>query len=230
MRLIEIVSELEKCSSSKNVEGMGRFGIRGTKAYGCGVPAVRKIAARVKNEEKNPEKRNALAAELWKHGFHEEKLLASMVATPSIGWKTAEKWISDCNNWAEIDQLCMNLLGGMEGAEEKALEFSKSDKEWRKRAGFALMAVVVWKQKGKFPKEYSDKFLSAIERESTDGRNFVRKAVNWALRHIGKMTDKKRWKGAVALSRKLSKSSDKAARWIGTDALRELEKKGPRNG
>ena len=92
------------------------------------------------------------------------------------------------------------------------------------------MAVVVWKQKGKFPNEYSGKYLLAIEQESKDGRNFVRKAVNWALRHIGKMTDKKRWKEAVALSRKLSKSPDKTARWIGKDALRELEKKGPRNG
>jgi len=150
-----------------------------------------------------------------------------MVASPSIGWPAVEKWINDCQNWAEVDQLCMNLLGDMEGASEKALEYSKEKEQWRKRTGFSLMAVITWRQKKDIDQKLVDKFLVAIERESTDERNFVRKAVNWALRHVGKMGDKNNYQKALALSKKLASSKNKTARWIGSDAYRELKKKGP---
>jgi len=222
-----IISQFEKKSDKSNVEGMARFGITGTNAYGVGMPFVRNLAKQVKKRVKGDSARNALALKLWSHGFHEDKVLAALVAEPSIGWRQAGKWVSDCSNWAETDQLAMNLLWKMEGAPEKALEFSKAEKEFVKRAGFALMAVIPWRQKKEFPDAVADKFLAAIERESTDERNFVKKAVNWALRHIGKMGSKRNYDKALALARKLSKSGNKAARWIGSDAARELEARKP---
>lgn len=208
-------------------DGMERFAITADVIYGTGLPFVRKLAGRIKRETKDAAKHNTLAKKLWAHGAHETKLLASIVAEPDIGWDTVEKWLGSCQNWAEVDQLCMNLLGGMEGAGEKALEYSKSDDLWRKRAGFVIMAVVAMRRKGALEKRLSDRYFGAILRESTDERNFVKKAVNWALRHLGKLVDKPRFDEAVALSRKLAAGDDKTARWIGKDALRELVAKGP---
>ncbi len=222
-----IIRAFEKNANPSNKEGMERFAINAEKAYGTGVPFVRNLARQIRKEVKEEKERNALAVKLWAHGAHETKLLATMLAGPSIGWKTVEKWIDGCQNWAEVDQLCMNLLGNMEGASEKALEYSHSKEQWRKRAGFSLMAVISWREKQKLDPKVADKFLSAIERESTDERNFVRKAVNWALRHIGKSGTRENYEKALALSKKLSSGKDKAARWIGSDAKRELEKKGP---
>ena len=229
MKFPEIISLFEKNANPSNKEGMERFAITAEKAYGTGIPFVRNLAKQILKQMKkeSADERNELAKKLWAHGAHETKLLASMVASTSIGWKTAEKWIDDCQNWAEVDQLCMNLLDDMDGASDKALEYSHSEGMWRKRAGFALMAVTTWRQKKEVDVRVVDKFLEAIERESTDDRNFMKKAVNWALRHVGKSGTRQSYDKALALSKKLANSKDKTARWIGSDALRELKKKGP---
>lgn len=226
MEFQEIISLLEKNANVENQKGMERFAITAEKVYGTGVPFVRSLAKTIK-KMKNEKEKNELAKKLWKHGAHETKLLATMVASPSIGWDVVEKWIDECQNWAEVDQLCMNLLGNMEGASEKALEYSKEKEQWRKRTGFSLMAVITWREKKKIDPKTADRFLEAIERESADERNFVKKAVNWALRHIGKMGSKKNYEKALVLSKKLMDSKNKTARWIGSDAYRELKKKGP---
>jgi 3-methyladenine DNA glycosylase AlkD len=227
VRAKDVFCELEKNSSGKNAEGMARFAISGSPAYGTGMPFLRALARRAKKEEKSAEARNALALELWAHGFHEDKVLASLLAEPSIGWKTADKWAAQCLNWAETDQLAMNLLWRMEGAPQKALEYSASGNEWVKRTGFALMAVIPWRMKKGFPDALADEFLAAIERESADERNFVKKAANWALRHIGKTGSRRNHAKALALARKLAKSGNKTARWIGSDAARELGERKP---
>jgi len=227
MQLAEISSLFERNTNAENIAGMARFVINDCRAYGVGMPFVRTLAKRVRKEMKGERERNELAIALWKHGFHEEKVLASLLAEPSIGWKTAERWTASCTNWAETDQLAMNLLWRMEGASEKALEFSKAEDEWTKRMGFSLMAVVTWRRKQELPDSVADEFLAAIERESSDGRNFVKKAVNWALRHVGKMGSKRNYAKALALSRELKAGENKTARWIGSDAARELEAKGP---
>ena len=98
---------------------------------------------------------------------------------------------------------------------------------WKKRAGFVIIAVLAIREKAAMRTADSDRFFAAIERESKDGRNFVKKAVNWALRHMGKCVDGPRFEKALALSGKLAASDDRTARWIGSDALRELRKKGP---
>lgn len=223
----EIITQLSENAKPGNREGMERFAITADRVYGTGLPFVRNLAKQINKETNGPGERNSLAKRLWKHGAHETKLLATIVAEPDIGWDTVDKWLGSCQNWAEVDQLCMNLVGQMEGAGEKALEYSESDDLWRKRAGFVIMAVLAMRQKGRLDAKLSGRYLRAIERESADGRNFVKKAVNWALRHIGKLVDVQRFHEAVALSRKLAESEDKTARWIGKDALRELNAKGP---
>jgi 3-methyladenine DNA glycosylase AlkD len=230
MEFVDIIAQLSKNSKPGNREGMERFAITADRVYGTGLPFVRNLAKQIKKETDGPGERNALAKRLWAHGAHETKLLSSIVAEPDIGWDTVEKWLGSCQNWAEVDQLCMNLAGEMDGAGGKALEYSKSGDLWRKRAGFVIMAVLAMRQKGSLDAGLSEKYFKAIARESTDERNFVKKAVNWALRHLGKLVDKPRFDEAVALSRKLAASDDKTARWIGKDALRELNAKGPPKG
>ena len=228
VRAEELAGRMKRNGSRRNVEGMKRFAITGSPLYGCSVPYVRKLAREVRREVKEGRARNAIARKLWRKGVHECKLLATMIAEPGIGWRGVERWISDCRNWAEVDQLCSNLLWKLKGVEAKALQYARARELWKKRTGFALMAVLAVRRKGGLGAGLVDGYLKAIERESTDERNFVRKAVNWALRQIGKSTNQKYWKKAVSLSKKLASSRNKTSRWVGSDARRELEAKGPR--
>jgi len=224
----KLLAELKRGGSPRNVKGMKKFAITGSPAYGCSVPAVRAIAGRLKREAMDDAERNALAAKLWASGVHEAKLLASMIATPGIGWRQAEKWIGSCRNWAEVDQLCSNLLWELDGVEGKALQYAEARELWKKRTGFVLMAVLAVRRREKLDGLLADEFFAAIERERYDERNFVKKAVNWALRQIGKGTNRRNWRKAMALAGKLAASGNATARWIGTDARRELIAMGPR--
>jgi 3-methyladenine DNA glycosylase AlkD len=227
MEFEEIIALFSKNANPENKEGMERFAITADRIYGTGIPFVRRLAKQIRKEIKGPEERNALAKKLWVHGAHETKIMATLVADADIGWDTVEKWLGTCQNWAEVDQLCMNLLGEMEGAGEKALEYSESDELWKKRAGFVIMAVLAMRQKDRLEKRLADRFFIAIERESADGRNFVKKAVNWALRHMGKLVDKRNYDKALIISKRLAASEDRTKRWVGADALKELMAKGP---
>lgn len=227
MEFGEIIAELTSNEKPGNREGMERFAIKADRIYGTGLPFVRTLARRIRKEEKDGAKRNELAKRLWAHNAHETKLLATIVAGPDIGWDAVEGWIATCQNWAEVDQLCSNLLWEMEGAGEKALVFAESEDEWRKRAGFVIMAVLAIRLKDRMGKGLAGRYYTAIERHSRDPRNFVRKAVNWALRHMGKYVDEHEFERAVALSKKLADEEDRTARWIGKDALRELLARGP---
>lgn len=227
MEFNEIIAELSANGKPGNREGMERFAITADRIYGTGLPFIRALARRIRKEEKDGAKRNGLAKKLWAHNAHETKLLATIVAGQDIGWAVAEKWIATCQNWAEVDQLCSNLLWGMDGAGERALVFAESDDEWRKRTGFVIMAVLAIRLKGNLDKGLAGRYYAAIEKHSRDQRNFVRKAVNWALRHMGKYIDGREYERAVMLSKKLAGQEDRTARWIGKDALRELLMKGP---
>jgi len=227
MKFSEFMARMRRKGTAHNREGMKRFAITGSKLYGSGVPFVRKLAGRARKEVKEEKKRNALARRLWASGVHEGKLAATMIAEPSIGWRTAEKWISQCRNWAEVDQLCSNLLWKMKGVDRKALQYTRVRELWKKRTGFVLMAVLAVRRRGELKPKLANAFFAAIERESKDERNFVRKAVNWALRQVGKSTNARNWRKALVLARKLAAGKDKTARWIGSDAKRELEEKGP---
>lgn len=193
---------------------MAGFGIQGARVYGVRVPVLRQMARRCGRDHE-------LALRLWDSGVHEARLLASMVAEPRlVTEELMERWAADFDSWDVCDQCCGNLFDRTPFAYQKAREWSEREGEFVKRAGFALMAYLAVHDK-KAPDERLADFFPLIERQATDGRNFVKKAVNWALRQIGK-----RSRGLNAQARllagQLAASQDKTARWVGSDALREL--------
>ena len=193
---------------------MARFGINVAAAYGAPVPALRKIAKQVgKNHE--------LAIKLWQTKIHEARILASMIAEPEkLTEQQTEEWIKDFDSWDLCDQVCMNLFDKTAFAYKKAGEWSARYDEFEKRAGFALMAALAVHDKNA-PNKNFIKFLPLIARKSGDDRNFVKKAVNWALRQIGKRNLTLN-KLAIKTAKEIQKIDSKTAKWMAIDALREL--------
>jgi 3-methyladenine DNA glycosylase AlkD len=213
--LKRVLNELKSFKNEKNIAGMARYGIVTKSALGISMPALRKMAKSIgKNHE--------LALELWDSGIHEAKILASLVDIPKmVTSKQMDKWVKGFASWDVCDQCCMNLFDRTEYAREKALEWSKRKEEFVKRAGFAIMASLAVHDK-KSGDEAFTIFFPVIERESADERNFVRKAVNWALRQIGKRNINLN-RLAVKTAKNILKMDSKAAKWIAKDAIRELE-------
>ena len=210
----EILKELKSLSDPKAVEGMASFGINPNNTYGVSIPQIRAIAKRVgKNHE--------LAQELWNSGIHEARILAGMVDDPEmVANKQMDSWVRDFDSWDVCDQCCSNLFGETEFAYKKAFEWSSKEEEFVKRAGFVMMAVLAVHDKEAKDEEFT-KFLPVIKRKSVDERNFVRKAVNWALRQIGKRNRNLNL-AAIKTAREIQKVDSKSAKWIAADALREL--------
>lgn len=215
MNADEIIKKLKSLRNPKNVEGMARFGINPEKTLGVSVPNLRKIA-------KEAGRDHTLAQKLWASGIHEARILASMVDDPErVTKKQMNAWVRDFDSWDVCDQCCMNLFDRLPFAYEKAVEFTKKEREFEKRAGFALMACLAWHDK-EAPDEKFKVFFPYMKNEATDERNYVKKAVNWALRQIGKR-NRNLNKAAIKTAREIGKIDAKSARWIAADALRELE-------
>ena len=213
-RVTDIMEELRSHGNPEAVAGMARYGIRPRRALGVSLPVLRGMGKRIGKDHK-------LAMQLWRTGTHEARILASLVADPaSMDDRTAARWLQDCDSWDIVDQCCGNLFARMASAYANALVWSRSKSEYVKRGGFALMAWLAVRDK-KSPDGAFLRLLPAIRRESRDDRNLVKKAVNWALRQIGKRNVKLH-RRALALACQLATSPDAAARWVGTDALREL--------
>lgn len=211
----EILHELKKFYSKKNIEGMRRFAIPGD--IGISVYELRKIGKKIG-------KNHGLAFDLWKTNVHEARLLACFVADPDkLTEEQADKLAEDFRSWDLCDQCCSNLIDKTDFAYKKIRDWAKSDKEFVKRAGFVLIASLAVHDKEASDKKFIN-YFPLIKKHSTDERNFVRKAVNWALRGIGKRNSNLN-KEAVSFAKELAKSEDKTARWIAKNALRELEKK-----
>lgn len=211
----EVISQLKKMAKPENVEGMARFGINPDKTLGVPVPALRSMARDIGRD-------HSLALGLWASGIHDARILASMIDEhEKVTEKQMEAWAKDFDSWDVVDQTCMNLFDKTEHAHDKAVEWSVRDEEFVKRAGFSLMAVIAFHDKKAKDDDFSP-FFSMIVKGSTDERNFVKKAVNWALRQIGKRNLALNG-GAIRVAEKISKIDSKAARWIAADALRELK-------
>ena len=201
-------------SNAKNVAGMARFGINPKNTLGISIPDLRNLAKKIG-------KNHRLAQQLWSSGIHEARLLAGFVDEfEKITEKQMESWAKDFDSWDICDQVCSNLFDKIPGISWKAVEWSKRKEEFVKRAGFTLMACLAVHDKKAGDKLF-ESFLPIIKRESTDERNFVRKAVNWALRQIGKRNLKLN-KSAIKTAKEIQKINSKSARWIAGDALREL--------
>jgi len=208
------VAELKRYGDKRNVEGMARFGIRAKKVCGVSKPKLDEIA-------RNIGKNHALGLKLWKTGIHDARLLGMLLAEPHrVTSNQMERWVGDFDNWDVCDGTCCHLFVDTKLAWSKAFLWSKRKKEFEKRAGFALGAFLAVHDKSASDAAFR-KFLRAIEREAWDQRNFVRKAVNWALRNIGKR-NRRLNKEAVVTAQKIQREGTRAGRWIAADALREL--------
>ncbi|MFH1369202.1 MAG: DNA alkylation repair protein [Elusimicrobiota bacterium] len=217
MDCAEAVKYLKSQSNVKNVKGMARFGINVKGALGISMPKLRSFAKKLG-------KNHALAQQLWKTGIHEAKILAGLVDEPKkVNERQMEKWVRGFDSWDVCDQTCLNLFHETEYAYKKCHDWSKRREEYVKRAGFALMAVMAVHGKEFNDRDFID-FFPSIKRGTIDDRNFVKKAVNWALRQIGKRNEKLR-KEAVKLAESIAKMDFPSSKWIARDALRELKKK-----
>lgn len=201
--------------SERNRAGMARFGINTDDALGISVTDLRKVARSLGHDHR-------LAAGLWRSGIHEARILAALVDEPDkVTEAQADRWVRAFDSWDLCDQVCANLFDRTPFAFAKAKEWARREPEFQRRAGFALMAALAWHDKSASDEAFLP-FFPLIAEASTDARNFVRKAVNWALRQMGKRSSLLH-APALGTARELAASSDRTARWIGRDALRELE-------
>ncbi|HIH19749.1 TPA: DNA alkylation repair protein [Candidatus Micrarchaeota archaeon] len=213
-----IIQKLKSMRNPSNIAGMARFGISSKNTLGVPIPELRKMA-------KAMGKNHSLAQRLWSSGIHEGRILASMVDEPAkITEKQMDAWIKDFDSWDVCDEVCMNLFDKTPFAFKKAKEWTSRKREFEKRAGFALMAVLAVHDKTTADEKFIKEFFPLIKKQATDERNFVRKAVNWALRQIGKRNNKLRGK-AIKIAGEIQKLNSKSAKWIASDALRELKSK-----
>jgi 3-methyladenine DNA glycosylase AlkD len=210
----DLVGQLKQLATNEHLAQMGHFGINTHSALGVKVPIIRKLAREVG-------KNHALAAGLWETGIHEARLLATMVEDPQLVTEHQfDMWVKDFDTWDICDQCC-SLFIKTPFALSKIIDYSFSKKEFIKRTSFVIICQLAIHDNN----ATDDFFLSCfviIERESDDNRNFVRKAVNWALRQIGKRNNHLRYE-AIACAERIYLHNSTSARWIASDALRELK-------
>jgi len=211
----EALRRIEAKAKPDQVQGMARYGMVAERRLGLSVPDMREIARQLgKNHE--------LALELWKTGIPEARIVAAMIDEPELlTEEQMEEWVKDINSWDVCDQVCMNLFEKTPLAWRKILDWSERKEEFVKRTAFALIACLAWHSKeaedGKFIK-----LFPVLKRGATDERNFVKKAVNWALRNTGKRNLNLN-RAAIQVAREIQLVDSKAARWIASDAIKELE-------
>jgi len=214
MNCDEVVERLNAHSNADAVEGMARFGINPTNILGVSIPVIRKIAKEIGID-------HPLAQKLWASKIHEARILAAMIDDPKKVTETQmERWVKDFDSWDVCDQCCSNLFDKTAHAFQMARKWSSRKEKFVKRAAFALMAALAVHNKNSTNAQFQS-FLPIIELESTDERNFVRKATNWALRQIGKRNMRLNLL-ALKTARQIQKKNSKSARWIASDAIREL--------
>ena len=213
----EVLARLRSLADPRNREGMIRFAVANESALGVSTPVLKKLAREIGRDQ-------ALAEALWKTGVFEARALAALIGEPEkVTEDLMERWVKDFDSWAICDGCCLALFGKTPFAHRKALAWSRrdgKDEEFVKRAGFSLMAVLAVHDKAATDAKFL-KFLPAIKRQSRDERNFVKKAVNWALRQIGKRNLQLN-QAAIATAEEIRAIDSRSARWIASNALREL--------
>lgn len=217
MSYTEIIRKLKLLKNERNIAGMARFGINPKGTLGISVVTLRKIAKEIGKD-------HVFAQKLWQSKIHEARILAAFVDEPDkVTNEQMERWVHDVDSWDVCDQVCGKLFDRTKFAWKKAIVWAKRPEEFVRRAGFVLMTQLAVHDK-KASNEAFEKFFPLIKKYSTDERNFVKKAVNWALRQIGKR-NKKLGVKAKECAEEILKLDSKSARWIASDALRELKKK-----
>ncbi|MEP7074863.1 MAG: DNA alkylation repair protein [Acidobacteriota bacterium] len=218
----EIVKKLASLGRKRNVEGMAHFGITTTKSFGVPTPVLKQVSLEVKKQAGD---RHTLAQGLWETGIYDARAMAFLIDDPKlVTKKQMDSWARDFDNWATVDGTCCYLFCRTAFAYEKAFEWAEKKPEFLKRAGFSMMAYLAVHDKKADDKKLAA-FFPIIEKHSDDDRNFVRKAVNWALRQIGKRNLNLN-RLAIEAAERIKLQNTKPARWIASDALRELRSEG----
>ncbi|MBX3005105.1 MAG: DNA alkylation repair protein [Anaerolineales bacterium] len=217
-KLNAILKQLKSQGTAKNLAGMMRFSISTEKAFGVPHPALHAIAKQYRRD-------HALARELWESGYHEARLLAAFVDDPKQVTKTQmDAWVRDFNSWDICDTVTGHLFEPTPHAFDKAYQWTRSKREFVRRAGLAMMAWLAVHRK-KEPEDTFLRFFPAIEAVADDERNFVKKASSWALRQLGKRSQFLN-KHAVAVATRIARAAEvsgsKSARWVAADVLREI--------
>lgn len=211
----DVLQKLETKARPDQIEGMSRYGMSVEERLGVSVPEMRRLAKEVGNDHE-------LALALWETGIPEARIVAALVGEPSkLTEKQMEDWVKDINSWDVCDQVCMNLFDKSPLAWKKILDWSGRKEEFVKRAAFSLIASLAVHDKEANDQKFTG-LLPLIKREALDERNFVKKAVNWALRSIGKRNPNLN-KAAIKAAVSIHQIDSKSARWIASDALRELQ-------
>jgi 3-methyladenine DNA glycosylase AlkD len=211
-----VLAWLEKTGTPRHREGLVRYGIRASRAYGVPVGVLLKQAQALGKDR-------ALAASLWRSGVYEARLLAAMVDDPrAVTRAQMDAWARDFDNWGVCDTVCWHLFDYTPHAFAKIREWSRSPREFVKRAAFAMIAGQAAHNRAASDPELLA-LLPLVEAGARDERNFVKKAVSWALRRLGHRNPALHAE-AVGLARRLLGSEDASARWVGRDALRDLER------
>ena len=209
-----IMKKLRSMKNADSVKGMARYGIRAAKVYGVPMPELRAMGKEIGKD-------HLLAERLWKEGVFETRILATLVDDPAeVTPAQMERWVAEFDNWAVCDGCCNNLFNRTGSAWEKAVDWSAREEEFVKRAGFVLMAVLSVHDK----RAGDDAFLALLPlcvEGASDERPMVRKAVNWALRQIGKRNRTLNTE-SIRTAKQIRTLGTPSARWIAADALREL--------
>jgi 3-methyladenine DNA glycosylase AlkD len=201
---------------------MARYAIVTEKTLGVPAPDLKKLVREIKKKCTSAHERHLLAEDLWKTGVHEARAVAYLVDDPKqLTAEQMERWAADFDNWAIVDGTCGHLFCRAPLAYEKAFEWSERDEEFVKRAGIVLMAWLAVHDK-KVNDERIAAFLPILEQHADDERNFIKKAVNWSLRQIGKRSGYLN-PLAIETAERIKLRNSKPARWIAADALRELK-------
>lgn len=210
----QIIANLQQQANAQATEAMARFGITPAHALGISIPILRKMAKEIGRN-------HLLAAELWASGIHEARILASMIDEAQlVSPEQMDDWVSNFDTWDVCDQVCGNLFDQTPYAYQKAVEWCQQEPEFVRRAGFVMMAELAVHDK-QAPDEAFLPFFPLIQHYATDSRNFVKKAVNWALRQIGKRNSHLRTL-ALTCADEILQMDSKTARWVAKDAIKEL--------
>ena len=210
-----VLDKLWSEAHPENLEGMAKYGIRIQKRIGVSVPDMRRLAKELGRDHK-------LALDLWRTGIAEARIVAGMVGDPDkLTEEQMEEWVKGIDSWDVCDQVCDNLFEKSQLAWKKIVDWSEREEEFVKRTAFSLIACLAWHDKKASDEKFIE-LLPVIMQAATDERNFVKKAVNWALRNIGKRNLNLN-RAAINAAKEIQRLDSKAARWIAADAIRELE-------
>jgi 3-methyladenine DNA glycosylase AlkD len=209
-----VLRELKSLADPKLRAKMEYFGVRVPHAHGISAPVLHSLAKRIGKD-------HSLAVELWTTGNHEARILATLIGeSERVTGAEMERWVRDFDSWDVVDAACCYLYAYAKPAWNKVAKWSRRREEFEKRAAFSLIAYLSYKDLEAKDTRFRA-CLRIIEREAYDDHNFVRKAINWALRNIGKRNLRLN-REAIRAAEKIRRQGSRSARWIAADALREL--------